>query len=92
MLGGGGYTMSSVARCWAYETARLIDKDIPLGKMPPNDYMEYFAPDYSLCVPAPRARGCSVLVPVPALRARARACSARACCPPAHPVTPRAGL
>lgn len=49
VLGGGGYTIRNVARCWAYETATLlghgdtIDNDIPL-----NDYYEYYAPDYKL--------------------------------------------
>ena len=52
VLGGGGYTISSVARCWTYETACLLEADIPLGKIPPNEYSEYFAPDQSLFVPA----------------------------------------
>ena len=33
VLGGGGYTVRNVARCWAYETALLTDtkvaNDIP---------------------------------------------------------------
>jgi histone deacetylase 1/2 len=30
VLGGGGYTIRNVARCWAYETAVLLDReDIP---------------------------------------------------------------
>ena len=52
VLGGGGYTISSVARCWTYETACLLEADIALGKIPPNEYSEYFAPDQSLFVPA----------------------------------------
>ena len=24
VLGGGGYTINNVARCWAYETGRLL--------------------------------------------------------------------
>lgn len=48
VLGGGGYTIRNVARCWAYETAVLVDqKDIP-NEIPFNDYYEYFAPDYNL--------------------------------------------
>jgi len=48
VLGGGGYTIRNVARCWAYETAVLLDrKDIP-NEIPFNDYYEYFAPDYEL--------------------------------------------
>ena len=28
VLGGGGYTVRNVARCWTYETALLLDSDI----------------------------------------------------------------
>lgn len=28
VLGGGGYTVRNVARCWTYETALLVDQDI----------------------------------------------------------------
>ena len=28
VLGGGGYTVKNVARCWTYETALLLDSDI----------------------------------------------------------------
>jgi histone deacetylase 1/2 len=27
-LGGGGYTMRNVSRCWCYETGRLIGIDL----------------------------------------------------------------
>ena len=48
VLGGGGYTIRNVARCWAYETAVLLDKpDVP-NDIPYNDYYEYYAPDYHL--------------------------------------------
>jgi histone deacetylase 1/2 len=48
VLGGGGYTIRNVARCWAYETAVLLDReDIP-NEIPYNDYYEYYAPDYNL--------------------------------------------
>lgn len=30
LLGGGGYNISSVARCWAYETARILGEQEPL--------------------------------------------------------------
>ena len=26
VLGGGGYTIRNVSRCWAFETARLLDQ------------------------------------------------------------------
>jgi len=32
MLGGGGYTIRNVARCWTYETAVALDCEIPNGK------------------------------------------------------------
>jgi histone deacetylase 1/2 len=48
VLGGGGYTIRNVARCWAYETAILLDRpDIP-NEIPYNDYYEYYAPDFEL--------------------------------------------
>ena len=28
LLGGGGYTIENVARCWTYETGLMLDKDI----------------------------------------------------------------
>jgi len=30
VLGGGGYTMRNVARCWTYETAVLLETEIPV--------------------------------------------------------------
>ncbi|XP_076440850.1 histone deacetylase 3-like [Babylonia areolata] len=47
VLGGGGYTKKNVARCWTYETAILLDEQIS-NEMPYNDYLAYFAPDFSL--------------------------------------------
>jgi hypothetical protein len=29
VVGGGGYTLRNVARCWAYETGRLMGHDLP---------------------------------------------------------------
>lgn len=49
VLGGGGYTIRNVARCWAYETGRLLDLEIA-DQLPYNDYLEYYAPDYKLHV------------------------------------------
>ncbi|BEJ11308.1 hypothetical protein CspHIS471_0107300 [Cutaneotrichosporon sp. HIS471] len=46
-LGGGGYRQSSVARCWAYETGVLTGTELPV-ELPPNNYLEFFGPDYSL--------------------------------------------
>ena len=47
VLGGGGYTIRNVARCWAYETSVLLDT--PVGEdIPYNDYFEYYSPDFKL--------------------------------------------
>jgi histone deacetylase 1/2 len=50
VLGGGGYTIRNVSRCWAYETAKLLDQQIS-DNVPWHEYMEYYAPDYKLHVP-----------------------------------------
>lgn len=47
VLGGGGYTIRNVARCWCYETAVAVGVE-PEDKLPYNEYYEYFGPDYSL--------------------------------------------
>lgn len=47
VLGGGGYTVRNVARCWTYETSLLVDEQIS-NELPYNEYFEYFAPDFSL--------------------------------------------
>ncbi|KAL1924549.1 uncharacterized protein VTP21DRAFT_4203 [Calcarisporiella thermophila] len=47
VLGGGGYTVRNVARCWTYETAILVDAEIS-DELPPTVYREHFAPDYRL--------------------------------------------
>jgi histone deacetylase 1/2 len=52
VLGGGGYTIRNVARCWAYETAVLLDQSNISNDIPYNDYYEYYAPDYLLHLPA----------------------------------------
>lgn len=41
VLGGGGYCIKNVARCWAYETSVLLDDKID-DKIPNNDYVPYF--------------------------------------------------
>lgn len=47
LLGGGGYTIRNVARCWAYETGRALNMELP-NSMPHNDYWAYYAPDFQL--------------------------------------------
>ncbi|CAI0398228.1 unnamed protein product [Linum tenue] len=51
VTGGGGYTKENVARCWTVETGVLLDTELP-NKIPENEYLEYFAPDYSLKIPS----------------------------------------
>lgn len=47
LLGGGGYTVRNVARCWTYETACLLGCELE-DKLPQNDYYEYFGPEFRL--------------------------------------------
>ncbi|XP_073057135.1 histone deacetylase 6-like [Primulina eburnea] len=50
VLGGGGYTIRNVARCWCYEISVAVDTE-PDDNLPYNDYYEYFGgPDYTLHV------------------------------------------
>lgn len=41
------YTPRNVARCWTYETSLLVDEQIS-NELPMNDYLEFFAPDFTL--------------------------------------------
>lgn len=50
VLGGGGYTIRNVSRCWAYETARLLDQQVS-DDVPFDEYSDYYSPDYKLHVP-----------------------------------------
>lgn len=54
VLGGGGYTVRNVARCWTYETALLVDETISNDIPDTTEYLEFFAPDFSLCPELPR--------------------------------------
>lgn len=47
VLGGGGYTLRNVARCWTYETSLCVDEQIT-NELPMNAYLEYFKPDFTL--------------------------------------------
>lgn len=47
LLGGGGYTIRNVARCWTYETSLVLDTPVD-DELPYNDYYEYFGPDFCL--------------------------------------------
>eukprot|EP00485_Elphidium_margaritaceum_P010085 CAMPEP_0202691584 /NCGR_PEP_ID=MMETSP1385-20130828/6254_1 /ASSEMBLY_ACC=CAM_ASM_000861 /TAXON_ID=933848 /ORGANISM="Elphidium margaritaceum" /LENGTH=686 /DNA_ID=CAMNT_0049347013 /DNA_START=33 /DNA_END=2093 /DNA_ORIENTATION=- len=47
LLGGGGYTLRNVARCWTYETSICCNTMLK-NKLPYTEYYEYFAPSYTL--------------------------------------------
>lgn len=47
VLGGGGYTVRNVARCWTYETSVLLGTPIS-NELPYNDFYEYYGPDFKL--------------------------------------------
>ncbi|XP_024393389.1 histone deacetylase 19 isoform X2 [Physcomitrium patens] len=49
LVGGGGYTIRNVARCWCYETAVAVGEELD-DRLPHHEYYEYFGPDYSLHV------------------------------------------
>lgn len=55
VLGGGGYTIRNVARCWAYETSILAGVPIT-NELPDNQYMEFFGPDFKLHPPMQTGR------------------------------------
>ncbi|ELA41910.1 uncharacterized protein VICG_01094 [Vittaforma corneae ATCC 50505] len=46
VLGGGGYTIHNVARCWAYETAVLCGAPIPDVIPDDNPFRQYFEPNF----------------------------------------------
>lgn len=50
LVGGGGYTLRNVPRCWTYETSIALNQNLP-NEMPPNDYLEFYAPEYKLHLP-----------------------------------------
>ncbi|VDQ08453.1 unnamed protein product [Trichobilharzia regenti] len=47
LVGGGGYTIRNVARCWTFETSIALATELP-NDLPYNDYYEYFGPDFKL--------------------------------------------
>ncbi|KAH0794411.1 histone deacetylase Rpd3 [Histomonas meleagridis] len=47
VVGGGGYTKTSVARCWTYETSILVGEEIS-NDLPETDYYNFFRPTYKL--------------------------------------------
>lgn len=49
-MGGGGYTLRNIPRCWTYETSVALGVDIP-NKIPDNIYSDYFYPEGTLHTP-----------------------------------------
>lgn len=50
VLGGGGYTIRNVARCWTYETSVLTGCNVP-DQLPVTPYLKFFGPTYKLHEP-----------------------------------------
>ena len=50
VLGGGGYSLRNVSRCWAYETSMLTGHPVP-DQLPMHDYIDYMGPDYRIHTP-----------------------------------------
>lgn len=51
VVGGGGYTLRNVPRCWTYETSVCLGVDIPNEIPEDNEYREYFCPEYKIHMP-----------------------------------------
>ncbi|RKO97237.1 hypothetical protein CXG81DRAFT_16007 [Caulochytrium protostelioides] len=47
VLGGGGYTIRNVARCWAYETSVCCGVTVP-NELPETVSYDYYGPDFVL--------------------------------------------
>ncbi|KAH6591375.1 hypothetical protein BASA50_008729 [Batrachochytrium salamandrivorans] len=47
VLGGGGYTIRNVARCWTYETSVLTETTLS-DDLPYNEYLSHYGPDFKL--------------------------------------------
>ena len=47
LLGGGGYTVENVARCWTNETAVCLD-EVLNDDLPITDFYSRYEPDYKL--------------------------------------------
>ena len=48
VCGGGGYTKTSVARCWTYETSILVNEEIPNELPEKADYFSFYKPTFKL--------------------------------------------
>lgn len=43
LLGGGGYTIENVARCWTYQTALMLDREIDNQIPSADSFYQYYA-------------------------------------------------
>ncbi len=50
LIGGGGYTLRNVPRCWTYETAVALGVEIP-NEIPEFAYSTYFGPECKIHMP-----------------------------------------
>lgn len=48
LLGGGGYTIHNVSRCWAYETGVMCGEEAPEHIPEDNPFYHHFSPDYDI--------------------------------------------
>lgn len=48
LIGGGGYTLRNVPRCWTYETSVALGKDIDNDIPESFIYRSYFSPDHKI--------------------------------------------
>ncbi|KAL0301767.1 UNVERIFIED_CONTAM: Histone deacetylase 19, partial [Sesamum radiatum] len=69
LLGGGGYTIRNVARCWCFETGVALGIEVD-DKIPPHEYIEYFGPEYTLYVSPSNMENKNSRIMLDALRAR----------------------
>ena len=50
LIGGGGYSLRNVARCWTYETSVALGVDLE-NEIPQNEYSMYFYPANKIHTP-----------------------------------------
>jgi len=55
LLGGGGYNIRNVARCWCYETSVAVGVDLD-NDIPYNDFISYYGPDFTLHIKPDKIR------------------------------------
>lgn len=50
LMGGGGYTMRNVARCWTYETSVALGLELD-NDIPQHEFELYYKPDSKIHLP-----------------------------------------